>query len=129
MTDQSFASESEHARRVGARRLLQGDRRPAVADRVLCARCKARIVGRRPQAKYCCERCKNAHRWEQRDLLRLEIKRAIRLERAPTRCPVCGESLDQTIKAGPPPTGHKRCLKRLWQRKYRNLEKEEDRRR
>lgn len=84
-----LASESDLYRRIDARRSLEGLR-----QRIRCKRCRKIIPeSRRCDAVYCSQECHNNYHWEQRGLLRTEIRHAIHALKAPAYC-VCGAVLN-----------------------------------
>lgn len=109
-----LASTEHQQALLEARALRTGER-----DRERCRRCNSKIPPqKRRQAIYCSEPCKQAYRAEQRDMLRAEIRAAVR-SLAPTLC-ACGAQLDTSLRPGPlPQPPCRRCRDREYRRQRR----------
>jgi hypothetical protein len=108
------------------RRLAAREACARLSRRARCVRCKAAIpAGKRADAKYCSAACKARHRWEQRDLLKREIRLTLRAMKTKERCD-CGTPLDVRVRVGPVPTLCERCYNREWMRRKRAAQRQEE---
>ncbi len=108
-----LSSEADLSRRIDARRLSQRSYRER------CKRCRKKIPqDRRIVSLYCSVACHNNYNWEQRKLLRAEIRATMRALLAPTHCD-CGELLNnQPGRPGKIAQSCRKCRNRRDQRNY-----------
>jgi hypothetical protein len=109
-----LASDADLVRRLVAREAAAGERR-----RSRCVRCRRAIpAGKRRDALYCSERCNRDHRRERVEILRREVRLAVRAAKVVVACH-CGEPLDTSVRPGPVPRQCGRCYQREYMRRRR----------
>jgi len=114
-----YATNDDLTRLRSAREQARGQR-----CQLRCRRCHCLIPpGKRADAVYCSTKCKRAYRWEKLDLLRREIRLALRALKVREHC-LCGAALDTTVRRGPVPQQCRRCYMRQARQRWRDRQRD-----